>query len=100
MPQILADIIDIAFPGTKHKAVGGSPIKGCKLANTNWLADNEIKIIRESSTMPSTPRSLSNQCREDFTIPDNFNKDTPETPTKRKKANDDGNRESSTVSRK
>ncbi|KIJ28541.1 hypothetical protein M422DRAFT_270144 [Sphaerobolus stellatus SS14] len=58
MPQILADIIDITFPGTKRKAVGGSPIKGRKSANTNWLADNEIKIIGESSTMPSTPKSL------------------------------------------
>ncbi|KIJ40217.1 hypothetical protein M422DRAFT_256756 [Sphaerobolus stellatus SS14] len=58
MPQILADIIDITFRGMKCKAVGGSPIKGCKSTNTDWLADNEIKIIGESSTMPSAPKSV------------------------------------------
>ncbi|KIJ27224.1 hypothetical protein M422DRAFT_271655 [Sphaerobolus stellatus SS14] len=100
MSQIPTDIIDITFPGTKRKAVGGSPIKGHKSANTDWLADNEIKIIEESSTVPSTPKSLGKWRQEDFTVPDNFNKDTPETPTKRKKANVDGNGESSTVSRK
>ncbi|KIJ55670.1 hypothetical protein M422DRAFT_240280 [Sphaerobolus stellatus SS14] len=90
MPQIPADIIHITFPGTKRKAVGGSPIKGHKSTNTDWLADNEIKVIRESSTMPPTPKSLSKWHQEDFTVLDNFNKDTLETPTKRKKANDDG----------
>ncbi|KIJ49302.1 hypothetical protein M422DRAFT_246392 [Sphaerobolus stellatus SS14] len=53
--QIQSNMVDISFPGSKCKSIGGSPIKGCQTSSAHWLTDN-------APNEPGTPSSLQKNC--------------------------------------